>query len=73
MNNKIWMIYVEGHSMPTKIHTDVVEAHREALRLAQKEKGCNVYVLETSYIYQHQPMVEVPYWSPLKVNLRSVK
>ncbi len=77
MNDKFWMIYVEGHSMPTKIHTELSEAVREAQRLARKEAGCGVYILETAYIHKFLPFatdIPCPCWLPLKVvKHRSVK
>jgi hypothetical protein len=40
------MVYVDGKSMPRVIHESYDEAHAEAIRLALKEPGHQVLVLQ---------------------------
>jgi hypothetical protein len=43
--NKFWMVLTEGGNYPTVRHDNIIEAMREASRLAQKQER-NAYVLE---------------------------
>ena len=46
MEDKFWMLFVEGKAMPTVFHWNDVVAKVEAERLARKE-GKRVYLLES--------------------------
>lgn len=40
------MVYVEGKGLPTRIHESYDEAHAEGIRLAMREPGHRVFVLQ---------------------------
>lgn len=41
-----YALYVEGKNFPSKFHSDVEEARNEASRLAKKEPGKRVFILQ---------------------------
>ena len=43
---KRYMLFVEGKSSPKKIHTDLETAEEEAKRLATREIGSKVFLVE---------------------------
>lgn len=45
MNKKsIWFVWVEGRDNPTVKHDTQAQAHQEAMRLAQLNQDCEVFV-----------------------------
>jgi len=49
MNNRFWMVFIEGRGGLTKQHTECNEARLEAERLLHipGNKGCKAYILES--------------------------
>lgn len=40
------MVYVQGKGLPSRIHESYDDAHAEAIRLAMKEPGHQIFVLQ---------------------------
>lgn len=62
---KYYMCHVSGRGNPEVIHATFSEAHKEAMRLARKERT-NVYILQTIGLCKlaNQPVEYVPINDP---------
>lgn len=56
-----WMVFVEGKGAPTKVHSMYEYALDEAYKLAKKELGRRVRVMQIAQVFVAKPVVVLMY------------